>query len=319
MERNYNLDILKVLLSLFVVAAHILPTTLVEGEKVWLFYFIHGFARLTVPIFLIITGYFVCSKLNKLSYLKKTLIKFFKLFLVWQLVYLTIEWDFFVNNTLTLETLLLDLVFGIGHLWYLSAICFCLIILYLIRNFTFKANAILIIFFFVSGYILQVVFENKYCTSTFFTTIYKFVGTSRNSLFFALPYLLIGKEYNNLKKYISNSNWIFIGLFMTLLLETYLIYSNSNIFYNILLSSLPLSVFIFHKTVESKNLFKTVIPDSLSLGIYLIHFYCYYYLFVKLLPVSVFDYIAIYFLVLLFTLITWYLLDKLNSKIKIIF
>ena len=94
-RRNNNIDALKVVLSLLVVAGHVLPTTKIEGEKSYIFYIIHGFGRLTLPLFLLITGYFISAKIHDLSFIKKTAKKLFTLFIVWQLLYLKIEYDFF--------------------------------------------------------------------------------------------------------------------------------------------------------------------------------------------------------------------------------
>ena len=100
-KRNLTIDLLKVVLSFFVIALHALPSSGKTGLEGYLFYEIQNLARISVPIFFSFSGYF----LRKNIYNKPLLVKYGKriliLFIVWQLIYypLLLNWkSFFLNH-----------------------------------------------------------------------------------------------------------------------------------------------------------------------------------------------------------------------------
>ncbi|RXR19084.1 hypothetical protein EQG63_06470 [Flavobacterium amnicola] len=318
-SRNNNIDLLKIVLSLFVVAAHIFPTTEVEGSKSYVFYMIQGLARLTLPLFLLITGYFISAKIHDLNFIKKTAKKLFILFIVWQLLYFKIEYDFFKLNAISTLRFISDLFYGIGHLWYLIATCLALFLIYFTRKLSDINKLILGVFLISIGYLLQVIFELKLVTNPIYFNIFYGIGTSRNFLFYAFPYLLIGVSHNLWMKDAKKYKFLLLPLLVLLIAESfYYMGINSSIF-NIFILPLPLSMLIFSWVTNLKQQFKYSTPSTLSLGFYLIHFYIILEVFKKYQSVSYFSYYLKFLIVVLGTFVVWYILDKINKKIAILF
>ncbi len=317
--RNNNIDVLKVVLSLFVVAAHVFPTTPIEGEKSYVFYTIQGLARLTLPLFLLITGYFISAKIHDLNFIKKTAKKLFILFIVWQLLYLKIELDFFKLNAISTLRFICDLFYGIGHLWYLIATCLALFLVYFTRNLSDLNKLTLGVFLLSIGYLLQLTSELKLISNPIFLKLFYSIGTSRNFLFYAFPYLLIGVSHKLWMKYVKKFQFALFPLLIVLILEAFYYMTIDTSIFNIFILPLPLSLLIFSWVSNLKNQFKYNIPTTLSLGIYLIHFFIILEVFKKYQSVTYYSYFIKFLIVISVTLVIWYILDKVNKKIAILF
>ena len=197
MARNNNIDFLKVLLSLFVIGAHVFPTIAINNQKSVVFFQLQGLARLTVPLFLIITGFYIRNNIFDWLKIKKMAKKLFVVFLVWQILYFKIEYDFYKLNAISTKHFFIDLVFGIAQLWYLIATALALFLVYFVRNWTYLNKMILSISLLVIGYVYQYVFELKLLNeNNIINIIYPYIGTNRNFLFYAFPYLLLGTCYD---------------------------------------------------------------------------------------------------------------------------
>jgi len=319
MNRLQNIDFLKVALSLFVVAAHVFPTHEVEGKKSYVFFAIQGIARITVPIFLIITGYFIANKIDNLNYIKKTAKRILIIFLVWQIIYFNIEYNFFKSGHITFKRFIVDSIFGYAHLWYLIAVVEALFLLYLIRKFKDSQKFILALILIYCGYTLQLLYESNFITNTTFRELYSYMGSSRNFLFYALPYLLVGSTHNFWGNFVTKTNYLsYIFIALIILESLYYMTTNLSIF-NIFIFSFPCSIFIFNSFLKSKKQININFPSTLSLGIYLIHFYILLEVFKKNIPTTYESYYFNYFLIIIFTLISWFILDKINKKIPYFF
>lgn len=318
--RNNNIDVLKVVLSLFVVAAHVFPTTAVEGHKSYVFYIIQGLARLTLPLFLLITGYFISAKIHDLNFIKKTAKKLFLLFIVWQLLYLKLEYDFFKLNAISPLRFISDLFYGIAHLWYLIATCLALFLIYFTRRLSDSKKLFLGIFLLVIAYVLQVFFELKLVSNPILIKVYYyFMGTSRNFLFYAFPYLLLGVTHNLWMKYAKKYQFLLLPLLLLLVVESLFYRTLEHSIFNIFILPLPLSLLLFSWVSNLKQQFKYSIPITLSLGIYLIHFFIILEVFKKYQSMTYYSYYLKFLIVILVTLVIWYILDKINKKIPILF
>lgn len=319
MNRLQNIDFLKVVLSLFVVAAHVFPTHEIEGQKSYIFFAIQGIARITVPVFLIITGYFIANKIDNINYIKKTTKRILIIFLVWQLIYFNIEYNFFKSGQITFKRLIVDSMFGYAHLWYLIAVVEALFLLYLVRKLKDYQKLILAIFLIYCGYTLQFLYESKSITNTSFREIYFYMGTSRNFLFYALPYLLVGSTYNFWGNFVTKTNYLSYIFIVFIVLESFYYMTTSLSIFNIFIFSFPCSIFIFNSFLKSKKQININFPPTLSLGIYLIHFYILLEVFKKNSPTTYESYFFNYFLIIIFTLISWFILDKINKKLPYLF
>lgn len=131
--RADNIDILKAICAFLIVCIHA-PFPGVIGE------YITALARIAVPIFFMITGYFYSDVLNscrETRQIKKT----FKLvvganllYLLWDSFYALLSHNNFFTTTFTIKNLLKFLFLNESslkeHLWYLGAILYVLLIVY---------------------------------------------------------------------------------------------------------------------------------------------------------------------------------------------
>lgn len=318
-SRNNNIDVLKVILSLFVVAAHVFPTAKVEGSKSYIFFFIHGLARTTVPIFLLITGYYLSIKYQDIKVIVKTAKKLLLLFLVWQILYFKIEYDFYAIHAITARQFYPDLYFGIGQLWYLVATALALFLLYASKSLSDIQRLLVAIILLAIAYLLQIKFEVSDTSSSFLTNLYYYTGTSRNFLFYAFPYLLIGVSHKLWMRYVQKMQWLLFVFTLLLAIESiYYMKLDASIF-NIYLSALPFSIFVFGWVFNVKKQFSYTIPTTLSLGIYVIHFFIVLEVFKKYQSLTYLSYYIKFGIVLFVTVIVWYILDKINKKLPIFF
>lgn len=317
--RNNNIDVLKVVLSLFVVAAHIFPTTAIEGKKSYLFFIIQGFARTTVPLFLLFTGYFISNRINDFAFLLKNAKKLFILFLVWQVIYFPMEFDFYQIQVISKLRFISDLLFGIAQLWYLIAACLALFLIYYTHRLNNKAKMILACTLLAIAYGLQVGFEMHYIKHSTIKDIYYFSGTSRNFLFYAFPYLLLGVSYPYWLATAKKWKYLLIPLVVLLMAESVFYSTLDGSIFNIFITPLPIALLLFSWVIHSKKQFPYTIPSTLSLGIYVIHFYIVLEVFKKYLDTSYISYYYKFGIVIVLTVLVWFVLDKINKKIPIFF
>lgn len=320
MNRNLNVDFLKVILSFFVIAAHVFPTYEIDGNRNFFFFQIQGLARLTVPLFFIITGFYIRSKISDFNYIKKITKRLAIIYIVWQLLYLNMILNFFENKVINLQDLISNLVYGIAHLWYLFATILAILLIYFSRNLKTNKKIILAFSLLILGYIFQYVYQLKIIESnSLFSKLYVIIGTSRNFLFYAFPYLLLGTCYDYWSKFTSKYWYFIFILFIGLFLESnYYRTINSSIF-NIFLFPMPICLFLFDLIIKKEKEISIKSPLSLSLGIYLIHFYIVFKVFQKFTSNTIEAHFLKYLIVSLLSIFVWYIMDKINKKIPIFF
>ena len=83
MKKILNLDTFRFIVSFLIVAIHVYPFVTINSEVDY--YFTHVFCRIGVPLFLMITGYFILPK--DIDTLKKYTIKIIKIYLLCMLIY----------------------------------------------------------------------------------------------------------------------------------------------------------------------------------------------------------------------------------------
>lgn len=278
MHRTYSIDMIKGWAALSIVCLHCTNSDAFDSV-------IHLIGRMAVPMFFIITGYFLPTMLGS-GRLHKHIIKILKIFVYSVLLYLLllcveglIKGDIasklsnVINSTNVLQLLLLGRnPFNVngGHLWFLIAEFYVLIVLYFYTKHwrierLFKYIPIL---FFI-GYILSSI--------TDIPRIYY-----QNWLFIGLPYILLGSYIYRNKDKVSSTKFYF-----TILLIVFsIIYALEIGSYSLLnlpvhrehyLSIIPLVAIILIWASKYPNIGKdwaiTSIGKNLSLYIYIIHFY----------------------------------------------
>lgn len=315
-NRNNSIDLLKLFLILFVIVAHMLPYKFDLEYQTNIATTIHSLARCVVPLFFIITGYFISNKINDLEKLKTIVSRFLKMFVVWQILYGYLAYQLYKNNSFSTQKLILSIFYGFGHLWYLNALILGLILIYFTRKYNITLKLILAISLIIIGYILQQLYILKLFTENQ-VSIYTMIGTSKNFLFYGFPYILIGTIIEQLK--CSNLKLKILFFLSCNFLET-IIYQKLNInLPNIYISTIPLSIFIFKYIITQESKIKFSLNPKMLLGAYLIHFYPVYYM-VTLIPANTFFVTLLkMFLVLIITLILFSILNIIDKKLKILF
>ncbi len=277
-----NLDILKYICSILILILHLRPFLNYSDQLDLTFNNI--ITRTCVPIFFVITGYFVAQKEKEnADYIKLYIKKMIPLYLVWSLLYLPVIIGTAIMNFSVVEgylsifpfsypllvflfILLLPIILLVAliyagvyyHLWYFPAVMLSLWVLSKWKKkFNPKYLLILSFFFLLFG-----------ATETYYgvlpTTIrqlvtyyYNIFFTTRNFLFFGLFYVVMGYCMQSRKE--SYSKFCFEKLAISILFlifEVILLQGTERLNSNILLSCIPLTYYLFVSSIY--------LPDTIS-------------------------------------------------------
>lgn len=274
-QRMGQIDALKAICAFLVVCIHA-PFPKPIGQ--W----VSTLARIAVPIFFMITGYFYIDTINCKSE-RKQLIKVIRLIILANLVY--VVWDFclaiitddissFVDRFTVIN--LLSFIFlnespMSGHLWYLGALLYALLIIELadrvhLRKVLYLMTPVLLLCDLVFG---------KYSIAIWSGELP--VIFVRNYLFVGLPNIVIGmliKEglgRNITKKALAG----LIVLFTLTSLAEYFLLTSMNIAttreHYFSTNLLAITVVLFSLKCEHPNQFLSSIGQKYSLWLYIIH------------------------------------------------
>lgn len=318
--RNNNLDILKIVLAFLVVALHIFPVSKLEGIAGLISYEIaSGITRIAVPTFFLISGYFLRNKLEDKTYLFKYAKRILLLYLVWQLIYVPDLIRFYNLGWFSHFELVLKLIYGYWHLWYLLASVIAVALLYVSRQLTLKIKGIVIVLLLSIGYSYQIAYQSGFLHDLDAQFVYEIMGTTRNFVFFAFPMMLIGTLYENWKKAISKIKRFYFPLWILLLLEVYCYYQFKVKAMDFLIVLPLLSMLTFVVVKEAKPIYEGKINATFSLGIYLCHPYVIRLVY-EFFPQKTFGYILFkYFLICILAIGFWWIVDKINKRFPFFF
>lgn len=255
MQRNISIDVLKLILSFFVIGLHI---SLLEDFDANLGFILNqGIFRIAVPVFLVINGYYF-SNINDWEKYKKWIKRVFFLYLFWMFFYL----PFWVSKDITKNFIY---VFnGYFHLWYIIGLIYASFLLFLLRRINPHIHIILSFKLYSIGTLLQ--YLHSFGGFTIETFVY------RNFLFFCLPFLMIGfliKKFENEKK-LNNVFYVFILLFFSeLSIDLYL--SGGKAIFDLLFTLLLICPVIFILVKKKILLRNNKNIGLVSSAIYFIH------------------------------------------------
>lgn len=223
MKRNESIDLLKLISIFFVVVGH-------NPFSMHLGFIIDAIIRFSVPMFFMITGYFVMKSVNIAATLKRQIIKLAKYYVTYELVYIVYEFAIAVhkmnfsafNHSLLMNIKYILIAPTIGvHLWYIINIIWVMMIVYIFNKFN-KLNILLIISSIL--YLIGMIISNL--TQQIFQQALP-LYTTRNFLFFGLFYVMLGmyiskKNIDNIK--FNNKFILFISVAFVLaqVIEKYL-------------------------------------------------------------------------------------------------
>lgn len=257
MERIVRIDYFKLILSFLVITIHMQPLFGEDSLVGWLIS--NGIARIAVPCFFIISGYFISEKLDDGKYLKKYLLHLLVVYIVWSLIYLPVYYQEIEPRSFITFALL-----GYYHLWFLPALITGVLFLKIAKLFIKKDKILLFtgMLFFIIGFVME--YKGLY---------YRFYC---NGLFFGYPFLVLGYVVNK-RIWIERFKgfWLYLILtlaFASLLLDvyaTYLMQTPKNMLLSLIVLCPMLFVLIL-KNSKSKTA-GNIDFSKLSAGVYYIH------------------------------------------------
>ncbi len=269
---NYhNIDILKYICAILIIILHLRPFKYYSNELDLTFNNI--ITRICVPLFFLITGYFIAKKeKDNPSYIKNYIKKMIPLYLVWSTLYIPIIISFIIQNSslindylqfvnlpiyviIILLILLLPIILLITliytgvyyHLWYFPALLFSLMVLSKWKK-KFKIKYLLIISFFL---LLFGATETYYGIlpigiKALVSFYFKIFFTTRNFLFFGLFYVVLGYYMGTKKEIYSKNCFVKLIIFVFLLVfEAIFLHDTERLNSNILLSCVPIVYYLF--------------------------------------------------------------------------
>ncbi len=199
-SKNYaGIDYFRLIAALFVIAIHIGPFESCSSTVDYLFTYCLG--RIAVPFFLMVTGYFVIapyiiSQFEKKHALKKYLLKNTGLYLGATIFYLPLA--LYADNLPksipeAFKNFFFDGTFY--HLWYFpAAVMGCVLLVFFLKR-SFAAAAL----FAMTAYIIGIFGDSYYgliqdipFLHFFYKGIFSFSSYTRNGIFFAPIFLLLG-------------------------------------------------------------------------------------------------------------------------------
>lgn len=196
MLQKMNLDKVRFILSFFVIAIHISPFIQINPE--FDFFFTRVLSRIAVPLYLMITGYYILEKsLSNREYLIQYTIKILKLYGRCILLYLPINvymhsfdagWIAFLQDVLIDGTMY--------HLWYFPALILGIWLVYfLIRTLNQKYTGLIVSLLYFIGLFGDSYYGVSQMSSllvNLYSQIWKVFDYTRNGLFFTPIFLYLG-------------------------------------------------------------------------------------------------------------------------------
>lgn len=140
-KRNCSIDVFKYICAWLVIAIHQKPFH--DFGELSDYFSIEFLPRIAVPFFFVVSGYFLHSTIKKgkfLSYEKKLIVTY----ALWSFIYIAYEALKNIKDINITKATILELLSNIfikgtaGHLWYLPALIYCSLIIFLLQKLKIK-------------------------------------------------------------------------------------------------------------------------------------------------------------------------------------
>lgn len=273
--KKMNLDEVRLILAFMIIGIHTFPFTCISESFDYLI--TRVIFRIAVPIYLMITGYYIINKSLKD---KKILLKYLKNIFTIYLFSIIIYGIFLIKKMPNVLEILKSILFTgpLYHLWYFPALILGVIIAYLIVKYIPKKyqGVVSIVLYFIGilgdnyfGFI-----ENISILNIFYNTIINITGYTRNFLFYVPIFLLLGYKISIEEEPIDNKeNILYISSFTILLIiEGLIIRTIGKPLHTSMYISLPfLTYFIFKYLITNLNKEENKKLRKLSSYIYIMH------------------------------------------------
>lgn len=271
MNKILNLDFSRLIAAILIVAIHIYP--FYNINQTFDLIFTHIICRIGVPLFFMITGYFIIPKaLKDINILKKYSINILNIYILcillyfpiniyagYQFNYIDIIKDIFINGTFY-------------HLWYFPALILGIWIIYfLLKKLKFKLVFIISIILYIIGLFGD---SYYYLNSEFIINIYEKIflifDYTRNGLFYTPIFLLLGYCINNKKINKRKSITLFLTFYVLMLLEGIILHKyNLQRHDSMYIMLLPTMYYLFNFLINYKT--ENVKCRNIATIIYIFH------------------------------------------------
>jgi serine/alanine racemase len=283
--QNYPwIDRIKYFVSFLVLVIHFRPLS--DYNSVIDFSSAQIVARIAVPFFFISSGYFLGTNGLSKSTLIKSLKKNLKLYLIWTLIYLPISFIFYmpVYNNILLNLTVIGFYY---HLWFIPALIFSIIVIYLLSHYLKPLSITLIAFVFFFIGVFGDAYHGVLPTGFILDSMNQYLDiftTTRNGLFFGFFFVSLGyliQKTQTQKKISVRLSWIgFILSYALMFVEMGLLMTYSTPFeYNMYFSIIPTTFFLFNLCLKFPSDINTSDLRSKASLIYFSHFLVYYFMY----------------------------------------
>jgi len=207
--RNITLDYLRLALIILVMTGHSDIST--YGLGGW--FFSDAFARFTVPIFLIINGYYFADIVHDKQKVKKYIMRLFIIYITWMVIYFPFLWYMTGGGK---KLMLINIITGYYHLWYIAALIGATFIIYFTRKVSMTKMLVVAYILFLIGYAIQKIYLLD-------IHIYMYPTIVRTFLFMGFPFMFLGYfiKKNNIEDrpfFKSTAMVVLAGILLLLLL-----------------------------------------------------------------------------------------------------
>lgn len=276
MSKKLNIDIWRFIVSFLIVAIHISPFDKISPE--FDFFFTRILGRIAVPLFLMITGYYILDKsLENVKRLKDYTKKILKIYLFCIILYIPINIYMGKFSNINFIQVIKDILINgtLYHLWYFPALILGLwITYYLIKKLGYKKTFVITIILYLIGLLGDSYYGITTMNSTLmniYEVIFKVCDYTRNGLFLVPIFLCMGYMVKNNKD--KNNIDLHLGLifFICMTLEGMILHhfdlQRHDSMYIFLV---PLMYFLFRYLInKSKTSNKNL--REIATGIYILH------------------------------------------------
>ena len=274
---NGNLDALKVVLAICVVALH---CKVFGGNDTAIGYMLgNGLFRVAVPVFFIINGYYLFHTLSEGHSFSKWFQRGLCMYLFWMLIYS----PFYVDPA-TLGSLkgvlgvVKSLLIGYFHLWYLVGMLGGGLILYALRNAPTQRLITLALIAYLIGLTLQYMRVYYVLPNPFLQHFNQNDYAARNFLFMGFPFMCLGfvfAKHKITQTVTRPAVWIWLVSGTALMLaESYTNYSlraNPQLYFDFMFSLPILTPALFMLACVYFRASTSHVPAKVSSAVYYIH------------------------------------------------
>lgn len=284
-------DFFKFIFSFFIISIHIPAFEEINPELS--FWLNQVLARVAVPYYFIVTGYFLGKEIDNKNRIFRYIYKMLKLYTLYtaiyipQILYEYLKKQYGISDSIIMFLKNFLFVGSYTQFWYFLAIITSISILYIMRCYL-KINLKNIAIFSIVVYILGVlglVFQNDINDIPIISKYFEIFHTTRNGFFFGLLFVFIGYviRINNLRIEPIKYSKILLISFLLMNVEVYLIIKNfPNAHLDIVFTTPIVCTFLFLTiaSMKCKVCYKKIALKlrNLSTLIFTLHMFVRFYL-----------------------------------------